>query len=262
MKRLAVVVVKTLELIPVLFIIIIIMFQNFPLPPGGVISKQDMFTKVDDTAKGVADGHDRKYIRKTQKNNKVTEIVTNFNTLMKHTDQQKKSPCQIRSCAKLSTSLENLEQPKPSGDRLYCAQEPVCKVPRSYLRHREGFTKKWPSTPNLNTSSEQNWRYWMMEKTIPNMHLKKTGLTEQMNKYQKYSGQSAGQTQRQENSETVVRRRPRKTIQKIRPKSEVRERKEEEDIDRDRRRPLSYIEGTKEKDFYIQTCKKPVMFLK
>ena len=88
-----------------------------------------------------------------------------------------------------------------------------------------------------------------MEKTIPNMHLKKTGLTELINKYQKYTGQSAGQTQRPETSETVVRRRPRKTIQKIRPKSEVRESKEEEVlIDRDRRRPLSYIEGTKEKN--------------
>ena len=95
----------------------------------------------------------------------------------------------------------------------------------------------------------------MMEKTIPNMYLEKTGLTEQMNKYQKYTGQNAGQTQRQENSETVVRRRPRKTIQKTRPKSEVKDRREE---DEDRSRPLSYIEGTKEKDFYIQTCKKPV----
>ena len=101
----------------------------------------------------------------------------------------------------------------------------------------------------------------MMEKTIPNMHLKKRGKTEQMNKYQKYTGQSAGQTQTQDNAETFVRRRPRKTIQKIRPKSEVREREEEEVwIDRIRRRPLSYVEGTKEKDFYIQTCKKPVMF--
>ena len=101
----------------------------------------------------------------------------------------------------------------------------------------------------------------MMEKTIQNMDLKKTGLTEKMNKYEKYTGQIAGQTQRKENSETVVRRRPRKTIQKIRPKSEVRESREEDVlIDGDRRRPLSYIEGTKEKEFYIQTCKKPVRF--
>ena len=47
------------------------MFQNLQLPPGGVIAKQDMFTHADVTAKGVADGHDKKYVKK---NNKVTQI--------------------------------------------------------------------------------------------------------------------------------------------------------------------------------------------
>ena len=148
------------------------------MPPGGVTSKQDMLTHTDDTAMGVADGYDRKYVKKTQRNNKVTQIVNNFNTSMKHKDQElpNEHSCQARSCKK-STSLETLEQTKPSADRLYQALEPVGKVPRSYLRHGEGFIKKWPSTPNLNTNIEQNWRYWMTEKTIPNMHLMKTGLT-------------------------------------------------------------------------------------
>ena len=99
----------------------------------------------------------------------------------------------------------------------------------------------------------------MMEKTIPNIELKKTSLTEEMKKYQKYTGQREVEIQNEsaqkENSEAVVRR-PRKTIQKIRPKSEVREK--EVWIDGNRRRPLSYIEGTKEKDFLIHTTKKPV----
>jgi hypothetical protein len=34
--------------------------------PGGVIAKQDMFPQADDTAKGVADGHEKKYVKKTQ----------------------------------------------------------------------------------------------------------------------------------------------------------------------------------------------------
>jgi hypothetical protein len=88
-----------------------------------------------------------------------------------------------------------------------------------------------------------------------------------MNKYQKYTGQSEGQKQNQGTHkgqcEAVVKRGPRKTNQKIRPKSEVRERSEGEVwIDGDSRRPLSYIEGTKEKDFYIQSCRKPVSFQK
>ena len=106
-----------------------------------------------------------------------------------------------------------------------------------------------------------------MEKTIPNMQVmvKKRCLTEQMNKYQKYTGQSAGQKHREaaekENCETVVRRRTRKTNQKIRPKSEVREKSEGEvwmDGDGERRRPRSYIEGARDKEFYVQTCRKPV----
>ena len=93
----------------------------------------------------------------------------------------------------------------------------------------------------------------MMEKTIPNPEMKKTCLTEQMKKYEEYTGQCAVV----ENNEVIVRRRPRKT-QKTRPKSEVREKTEEGWAGRERRRPLSYIEGSKEKDFYIQTCRKPV----
>ena len=98
----------------------------------------------------------------------------------------------------------------------------------------------------------------MMEKTIPSTELKKTCLIEEMKKYQKYTGQCGGHGQRQENNEVVVRRRPKKT-QKIRPKSEVREKTEEDSgVGRDRRRPLSYVEGTRGKDFYVQTCNKPV----
>ena len=93
----------------------------------------------------------------------------------------------------------------------------------------------------------------MMEKTTPNTEMKKGCLTEQMRKYEEYTGQCAVV----ENNEVVVRRRPRKT-QKTRPRSEVREKTEEGFAGRERRRPLSYIEGSKEKDFYIQTCKKPV----
>ena len=79
----------------------------------------------------------------------------------------------------------------------------------------------------------------MMEKTIP---LKNTGLTEHMKKYQKYTGH------RQENSETVVRRRPMKATQKITHKSEVREGREE-DVWLDGDRSLVIFERTKEKDF-------------
>ena len=91
----------------------------------------------------------------------------------------------------------------------------------------------------------------MLEKTIPNIELKKTCLTEEMKKYQKYTGHSEEEIRREsaekENSGAVVRRRPRKTIQKIRPMSEVREK--EVLLDADRRRPLSYIEGKKREGF-------------
>ena len=127
------------------------------------------------------------------------------------------------------------------------------KVPRSETNYVDERIKKWPSTPNLNIDSENNWRYLMMEKTLPNTEMKKTCLTEQMKKYEEYPGQCAVV----ENNEVIVRRRPRKT-QKTRPKSEVREKTEEGWAGRERRRPLSYIEGSKEKDFYIQTCRKPV----
>ena len=153
------------------------MGPSFFHSPGVAVSRRDMFTQRDDSARGVADGHDKKSGRKFQKNKKVTEIVNEFQTLTKHKNQQN-----ISSCAKLSTSLETLEQPKPSADHLYQAQEPVCKVPRSYLRHGEGFIKKWPSTPNLNTASEQNYRYLMMERTMTGEPLQEKGLTEQINK--------------------------------------------------------------------------------
>ena len=93
-----------------------------------------------------------------------------------------------------------------------------------------------------------------MEKTLPNTEMRKTCLTDQMKKNEEYTGQCAVV----ENNEVVVRRRPKRT-QKTRPKSEIREKTEEDLTGRERRRPLSYIEGSKEKDFYIQTCRKPVI---
>ena len=113
--------------------------------------KQDMFIHQGDTTKGVVDGHDKKYVRNTQRNYNVTQIVTNLNRRSKQPIEgvanlpyakSPKSPCQVRSYKNLSTSLETLEPHKTSAERLYCAQEPVCKVPRSYLRHGEGFVKK------------------------------------------------------------------------------------------------------------------------
>ena len=94
-----------------------------------------------------------------------------------------------------------------------------------------------------------------------NKQLKKTCLTDQIKKYQKNTEHKSGETQKEtsEKDEFIVKRRPRKPVQKIRPKSEVREsRGKEVWIDGDRRRPLSYIEGTKEQNTYIQTRKKPV----
>jgi len=88
--------------------------------------------------------------------------------------------------------------------------------------------KKSPSTPNL------NWRYAVTEDSIM---------------------AAGGQEQ-----EVVVKRRPKK-IQRARPRSEFRERGSEEtwiDGQRDKR-PRSYIDVEKgEKDYYIQTRRKPV----
>ena len=39
-------------------------FQNKQVRPGGVTTKQDMFTQTDDTAKVLADGQDKKYVKK------------------------------------------------------------------------------------------------------------------------------------------------------------------------------------------------------
>ena len=104
----------------------------------------------------------------------------------------------------------------------------------------------------------------MLEKTISNMQLEKTYLAERMIKYQNYAGLSADQkykdSDKKEECETMVRRRPRKTNKKSRAGSEVREQSETDKwMDEKQRRPLSCISGTQEKEFYIQICKKPVI---
>jgi len=92
--------------------------------------------------------------------------------------------------------------------------------------------KKSPSTPNL------NWRYAITEEAPRSGEARR----------------GPGGVQEQ-----VVRRRQRK-VQRPRPRSEIREKTCDETwIDGGReRRPASYIDtGRAEKDYYVQTCKKP-----
>lgn len=119
----------------------------------------------------------------------------------------------------------------------------ITSCSRQRRQFYQGDMKKSPSTPNL------NWRYAMTEDTAP--------VQEQ---------------------EQVVRRRQRKVV-RPRPRSElIRDRGGEETwvdglrwdqkrvlgacddcFDYRERRPASYVDtGTREKDYYIQTCKKTV----
>ena len=114
--------------------------------------------------------------------------------------------------------------------------------------------KKSPSTPNL------NWRYTVAEDAV--------------------TPGTPGVTPANSGQEQVVKRRQRK-VQKPRPRSEIREKTFEEtwidgdryvlhdtysminetliDTHRSRVRPASYIDAARvERDYYIQTCKKPV----
>ena len=178
--------------------------------------------------------NNRKIVQKVNKSRQCTKLTTNTvakSCKSKSTERSVTNPCLGRSYNKLSTSLEHLGQHK------YEAQGHMAKVPKSCVRHSEKTIKTCTSTPDLTISNTKNWRYWMMEKTVPR--------TEHIKKYQKYRVHTEEERQREsaekENSDAIVRRRPRKTIQKIRPKSEVREK--EVLIGQERRRPLSYIDG-------------------
>ena len=146
--------------------------------------------------------------------------------------------CLTRSYKKLSNSLENLNQDPRSKNRIYEVQRQVVKVSRPYAKANECNLKKCPSTPDLTCNIEQitghhNAMKKTHEKNIPK------------------------ESSENDKKDEVVRRRPRKVIPKSRPRSEVREK--EVWIDGDKRRPLSYIEGTKEQSSYLQTCRPPVI---
>merc|ERR1712083_61306 len=145
--------------------------------------------------------------------------------------------CLTRSYKKLSNSLENLSQDPRSKNRIYEVQRQAVKVSRPYAKTNECNFKKCPSTPDLTCNTEhiaghQNIMKKTHEKIIPK------------------------ESSENDKKDEVVRRRPRKAIPKSRPRSEVREK--EVWIDGDKRRPLSYIEGTKEQSSYMQTCRPQV----
>ena len=138
-------------------------------------------------------------------------------------DQNAGISCLTRS-NKQSTSLDNLDKDKKKKDNVYQVPREVPHVSGTSAKLYERSIKKCPSTPDLIFTTDYNSRYPIMEK-----QLKKTCLTDQMKKYQKCTGHKSGETPKEESEkdESVVRRRPRKTVQKMRPKSEVRESREE-----------------------------------
>ena len=93
---------------------------------------------------------------------------------------------------KQSTSLDNHDQDKKKKDDVYKVPRQVPNVSGTSDRHTERSIKRCPSTPDLIFTTEYNSRYPMMEK-----QLKKTCLTDQMKKYQKYTGHKSEETQKQ-----------------------------------------------------------------
>ena len=118
----------------------------------------------------------------------------------------------------LSSSMEQLNQQRVTMSRFY--------------KEGESLKHKSPSTPNL------NWRQAVAAGPGLMIH---------------NSGQAATE-------QSGVRRRPKKAGGRVRPRSEVREGggAPGEEGGEERRRPASYVDsGSKEKDFYLQTCSKP-----